>query len=352
MEVGQSSVAKTPKQVELDLDETVDSHGGTLVGRVETTKRLNIPTVISMIKKGWHMGDELEIHELDRNKFIFLFRFKKGDDFYRILKGRPWSVLGHLLNLQIWKECMVLEDVDFNWTPFWLQFHGLPIEAFNGPNAIKLGEAVGSPVMYELPKVGGKLTRSFVRVRTLLQLNAPLTAGVWVPRKRNKPAWVSIKYERLQSFCFQCGCIIHEGGGCKEPMFSKDLKVQGEYGSSMCTQAVRTLEDILQVCQEGWPEVCLPEVFSQNGHSKGTATGVLVDNGEETSPGGCWLGLPSINEGDPLSLSSRTDSEMLDDRCDLSGTVGNLDCRSLMLLPPTFGQIHSVKAPSLHLNIH
>ncbi|KAK4264767.1 hypothetical protein QN277_025898 [Acacia crassicarpa] len=136
MEVGQSSDAKLPKEFLLDLDQIMESHGGTLVGKVEASKKLNIPTIITMIKKGWHIGEKLEVHELDRTRLIFLFCFKKVEDYSRILKGRPWSVLGHLLNLQIWEDYMVMKDVDFSHTPFWLQFHGLPPEAFNGSNAI------------------------------------------------------------------------------------------------------------------------------------------------------------------------------------------------------------------------
>lgn len=120
MELGQSNEAKLPKQVVLDLDQSLENTGRTLVGKIETSKRLNVPTAITMIKKGWHIADELQVHELDRNRLIFLFRFNKSDDYSRILKGRPRSILGHLLNLQIWEDFMVLEDVDFNYTPFWL----------------------------------------------------------------------------------------------------------------------------------------------------------------------------------------------------------------------------------------
>ncbi|KAI9082118.1 hypothetical protein K1719_035858 [Acacia pycnantha] len=46
-----------------------------------------------MIKKGWGLDKGMEIHELpDYN--AFLFRFQKLDEYYRVLKGRPWSIQG------------------------------------------------------------------------------------------------------------------------------------------------------------------------------------------------------------------------------------------------------------------
>ncbi|KAK4284852.1 hypothetical protein QN277_001630 [Acacia crassicarpa] len=255
-------------KVVLDLDQPLEIIGGTLVGKIESSQRLNIPTVITMIKKGWNIVDELEVHELDRNRLIFLFRFNKVVDYSRILKGRPWSILGHLLNLQSWEDDMVLEDVDFSHTPFWVQFHGLPLEAFNGPNAKKLGEAVGNTVMFEQPMVEGKLTRGFVRVRVLLRLDAPLTAGFWVPRKKNKPAWISVKYERLQSFCYKYGRIGHDSRGCKDNSSPKGDGIEYDFGSWMCTPATRTFEEILEVCQEGWPEAFCPGNTSSRGSSE------------------------------------------------------------------------------------
>ena len=108
-----------------------------------------------MIKKGWQLDKEVEIHDLDRDHLTFLFRFKEVKDFRRILKGWPWSIQGHLLNLQVWEECMVLKDVDFSVAPYWVQFHGIPLEAFNSSNAKILGDSVGEAVMFEKPLSNG-----------------------------------------------------------------------------------------------------------------------------------------------------------------------------------------------------
>ncbi|KAI9117821.1 hypothetical protein K1719_011236 [Acacia pycnantha] len=38
---------------------------------------MNVPTIMTMIRKGWHLDKEVEIHELDRSQLTFLFRFQE-----------------------------------------------------------------------------------------------------------------------------------------------------------------------------------------------------------------------------------------------------------------------------------
>ncbi|KAI9128855.1 hypothetical protein K1719_000338 [Acacia pycnantha] len=89
------------KEVVLSLDRRVENLGKTLVGKIIMNKKLNILAVIAMIKKGWQMDDDgVEVHELERSQLVFLFRFHDVQGYARILRGRPWSIQGFLLNLQ------------------------------------------------------------------------------------------------------------------------------------------------------------------------------------------------------------------------------------------------------------
>lgn len=100
--------------------------------------------------------------------------------------------------MQHWDEYTVFQEVNFDWCPFWIQFHGLPHVAFDHENAITLGNAMGKVVMYEAPKLQDKLSRTFIRVRTSVNIRDPLVAGFWVPRPQRDPIWVTIKYEQLR----------------------------------------------------------------------------------------------------------------------------------------------------------
>lgn len=101
MDVGQSSVSgsQSMKHVLLGLESVPDNCGGALVGKIFTSKNLNTTAVITMIKKGWLIDEDLEVHVLDSSQLIFRFRFRNAKDYVRILKERPWSIQGFLLNL-------------------------------------------------------------------------------------------------------------------------------------------------------------------------------------------------------------------------------------------------------------
>ncbi|KAK4283490.1 hypothetical protein QN277_000434 [Acacia crassicarpa] len=277
MEEGQSSGTKNNKQVVLTLERNVEQSGGTLVGKILSSKSLNVPTVVSMIKKSWQLDDEMEIHELDRSQLIFLFRFHHVKDYARVLLGRPWSIQGCLLNLQVWEDLTVLEDIKFGEAPFWVQFHGLPLEAFENGNAKVLGDTVGEAVMYEKPKVEGRLGRGFIRVRSLIQLTDPLSHGFWVPRNQKPLAWVTVKYERLPDFCYIYGCIGHKESGYRASEGS-DRGDHGEraFDSWLNTVDLRTFTDVVEVCKDTWCEASFLEEKTPTTKARRSWTPVLT----------------------------------------------------------------------------
>ncbi|KAI9077200.1 hypothetical protein K1719_040858 [Acacia pycnantha] len=79
------------------------------------------------------------------------------EDYHRVLKGRPWSIQNTMLNLQSLR----------------IQFHGLPHVAFDCGNAITLGNAIGRTLMYEIPTIQGRLSRTFIRTCVLLNILNP-----------------------------------------------------------------------------------------------------------------------------------------------------------------------------------
>ncbi|KAI9126058.1 hypothetical protein K1719_003476 [Acacia pycnantha] len=242
---------------------------------------------------------------MDGSQLIFLFRFHNVKDYGRILKGRPWSIQGFLLNLQVWEDHMVLKDVSFEKSPFWIQFHGVPLEAFDEQNAKILGDSVGETVMFENPMVGGRLERSFIRARVLVDLS--------------KGCFVSLARK--------------EGEG-KENLF----------GSWFGTSGAKTVEDRVVVCKAEWCEVEHlelgdPDRSSRRSWSPGKQN--FSDNGASG-----WIRL-----GGAQSFSSTPDSELTSGRHGLSkkdeyidvdvllDPIGEGQPTGLELLGQTFGAV-------------
>ncbi|KAJ1436344.1 Zinc finger, CCHC-type [Sesbania bispinosa] len=144
---------------------------------------------------------------------LFLFTFMDKKEVLEILKKGPWFVMGHILSLQSWVPQASVYELDFNKVSFLVQLHGFPLDMMNTKNAAKIMNHIGEVQEVENPEAEGRLLRTFIRVRALIDKN-PLTTGCWVPRKDLPNVWIIIRYEKLQSLCFNCGIIGHEQKSC------------------------------------------------------------------------------------------------------------------------------------------
>ncbi|XP_028768869.1 uncharacterized protein LOC114726437 [Neltuma alba] len=255
---GEGGSGKTLEEPDVDLiwkqTDVKTWNGGTLAGKMITEKNLNPATTIQMIRKGWNLvsREDLEIVEINRKAFIF--NFKRREEALRILRGRPWSINGCLLNIQKWNDDMLFDEVDFNYCPFWIQFHDLPPAVIDIENAIRLGEKIGEVVLVENPKKNDLMVRNFLRVRVLVDLRKPLISGLRSPRPGKEPMRIKVRYERLQNFCFACGKIGHDLRSCPEKR-DEDAYVEIEYGSWLGIQAARWMEEAIKPCKEDWEEL-------------------------------------------------------------------------------------------------
>ncbi|KAE9458498.1 hypothetical protein C3L33_09599, partial [Rhododendron williamsianum] len=119
---------------------------------------------------------------------------KKEDDLCRVISRGPWSVMGALLVLRKWDQKKSFSDLDFNFSPFWIQIHGLPLGFLNS-------------------KAGMVITKS---------IGDPLKKGFFLRRVKEEDSWVRFKYERLSDFCYGCGMVGHAVNEVKTPPEDED----------------------------------------------------------------------------------------------------------------------------------
>ncbi|KAF7821131.1 TMV resistance protein N-like [Senna tora] len=157
-----------------------ESNARALVGLLMTSKAANKNTTISMMKKDWNLKEEVSIFEIKK-----------------------------------WSSLRILKEIEFSFSPFWIQFHDLPLEGFSRENVRRMGSKLGEVIIFEDLVVNGRLIRSFARARILIDLREPLSTDFWVPRPGLPRIWISVKYETLHQFCFYCGRIGHEVKNCE-----------------------------------------------------------------------------------------------------------------------------------------
>ncbi|KAJ1391355.1 Zinc knuckle CX2CX4HX4C [Sesbania bispinosa] len=215
-QVIQSNEDEQPEELTVEL-ETEDLQSfqlakKSLIGKICADKPLNKGAVRSILSKAWGEGRDFHVTDMGINLFLFTFSDRKEP--LEILQKGPWFVMGHLLSLQCWLPQASVYELNFNRVSIWIQVHGLPLDMLNTKNAAKIINSIAEVVEVESPEMEGRLLRTFVRVRALIDIKKPITTGCWVPRRDLPRVWIILRYEKLQGLCFNCAIIGHEQRIC------------------------------------------------------------------------------------------------------------------------------------------
>ncbi|KAL7219938.1 hypothetical protein ACSBR2_012907 [Camellia fascicularis] len=97
--------------------------------------------------------------------------------------------------------------MDFKWSPFWIQVHGVPVAKLTRQNGEIIGRRIGNLIGVEALHDGLLLEMSFLQLRVEVDVSKPLPRGFILQhhRSKDKESWVSYKYEKLSDFCYDCG---------------------------------------------------------------------------------------------------------------------------------------------------
>ncbi|KAI9124567.1 hypothetical protein K1719_004489 [Acacia pycnantha] len=224
-----------------------------LIGKIMSSKSYSRVAIERILQKAWNLQSGLDVIEVTGN--TFMFRFSDVVEYSRILRGRLWSINGCLLNLMERSKYNACEDFEFNRCPVWIQVHNIPVEAMCLENAIMIGGYVGEVVLVEDPYLNGKLYRNFLRARVSLDLRKPLPYGFWMKKPDCGRIWTSIRYEKLQSFCFSCGKIGHDNRTCNsEKWMSVAISNEPCFGPWTTTNQCRNCEESVVVVRQNWEE--------------------------------------------------------------------------------------------------
>lgn len=255
--------------VDLEWNDTNVRNVGkrTLIRKIMTNRKLNRVTVKSMILKGWNPKKEVKI--IEEEDGVFLFSFEDNADCGRVLRDRPWLIMGFLLLIQEREDFIPIKEIQWKWSLYWIQVHGIPIEGFTVENIVKIDLKIGEVIEFENPIVNRIVVRSFLRIRVRIDVHKPIVGGFWISRPGLGRCWIRVRYEKLQIFCHVCGVISHDGRDCgKERAASvvnpEESRVGGWNGAIPCKTSFDVVnmaeltarEAISEVNEENRQEVC------------------------------------------------------------------------------------------------
>jgi hypothetical protein len=190
-----------------------------LVGHIISQKTLSNHLVYAALNKSWPFVIPFSFSTLGPN--LFLFKFSKLEHTTRILAQVTWNVNGSLLALQKWSHSATINELSLTKVPFWIQVHSLPLYNMTTKNAIAIGKGLGEFLKVE--ESGGILStfRSYLRILVEIDSNKPLKPGFDFSRQDGNATWISLKYERLDVYCTDCGLLGRKQQFCIAPQSAR-----------------------------------------------------------------------------------------------------------------------------------
>ncbi|OMP10820.1 hypothetical protein COLO4_04241 [Corchorus olitorius] len=188
-------------ELSTDDDVSIQVKNHSIVGKVASDKVVKVGPLRAIVAKAWPAREIVEIHELEVNTFLFVFKDER--DKLKVLKQGPWSVMDCHLVLKEWPKEATLEEIDFTSSKIWVQVHGLPLSYLTKANSMKIGSVFQMVIEMDFEQ------------------------GFNLKRKGAVAKWVSFKYEHLLEFCYQCGRLGHPAEECR---FEHDERKKDYYG--------------------------------------------------------------------------------------------------------------------------
>jgi hypothetical protein len=125
----------------LELPPNQESLGFSLIGKLLSTRSFNGSAVQEIVSKAWNPKRTIKVTPTGKN--IFIFGFELESDMQQVFYKRPWTIKGAHLILKEWCPDLAWDEVDFNWSTFWIQVHGVPRSWKSKDNLVHIGTEAG-----------------------------------------------------------------------------------------------------------------------------------------------------------------------------------------------------------------
>ncbi|KAI9107856.1 hypothetical protein K1719_021192 [Acacia pycnantha] len=128
------------------------------------------------------------------------------------------------------------------------EMHNIPLEAFSVENDVAISGHVREVLIAEDPRYNGRYLRNFLRARIMLDLRKPLAYGFWLLKPDGRKIWIALKYEKLQTFCYNCRKVGHDNRVCQSVKLMSNFKMnEPRYGAWITMTVCRNWEETLTV---------------------------------------------------------------------------------------------------------
>ncbi|XP_055960851.1 uncharacterized protein LOC130015176 [Mercurialis annua] len=181
------------------VDDRLDEKASlSLVGKLWTRKPYNLQHLKNAMMSAWRLAKGFAMRDIGDNLFVAEFNSKA--DRNRILRESPWHFDKQIIIFQEMTGNLQPNNVHMHESPFWVRVYDLPMNCRGKAAIAKIGSKLGR--VLECGEVGNEGWSRFERIRVMVDVSRPI-------------CWIPFKYERIQNYCYWCGCLDHTITDCE-----------------------------------------------------------------------------------------------------------------------------------------
>lgn len=184
----------------------------------------------------WSPFTGVECKDLGRNRFLFSFHDEASKR--KALDNGPWTFNKELLVMEGFMPSKTIDEYEFKTVPIWVRAYGIPMGMMNLDTGNLVGGQVGEFLDEDLDDDGSAMGE-FMRIKIRMDITIPLMRFITLEieddeeehnqmyeemmgadenvKERNKhieEKIITLKYEHLPDFCYNCGIIGHTEKSC------------------------------------------------------------------------------------------------------------------------------------------
>ncbi|XP_021749726.1 uncharacterized protein LOC110715454 [Chenopodium quinoa] len=212
----------------VDDDDSNNQIALSLVGKLLTSKPFNVEAMKRTLISIWKLHDNVSIKMLEPN--LFVSQFYSEADREMVLDGCPWFFDGKLIVIREINGEEQPSEVFFHHAPMWVRLVDVPFSKRNKKTLIEIGDFLGT--FLEIDDTDPLGWGEFVRMKVMIDVGKPLRRGLFLVVGTASSKWVTLKYERLDEFCFFCGRLDHTDSSCsyKDEASETNAEIVYQYG--------------------------------------------------------------------------------------------------------------------------
>ncbi|KAK3008982.1 hypothetical protein RJ639_013480 [Escallonia herrerae] len=264
--INQTKSLQCGEFIELEEDKFNASEEGalTLIIKAITTKTIYLKPLQNILLKAWNPSKGMKIQPIQGNTFSVSFNHEW--DRKRIMDSRPWSIMSSHLVVRDWPTNCAIDDLSFDYSPFWIRIIGLTPMHMTKKNAEKIGSRFGKVLEIDFTADGKISWNKFLRIQVELNITQPLYPGFHRTREASSQSWINLRYERLPDFCFNCGRLGHVKRNCIFPPLQAPDQKANPFGPRM-----RAEFDGKYPIEAEWNQLMMGESAEQKTHLESSA---------------------------------------------------------------------------------